>query len=207
MNRVEIKAAAKELSKTNKWNVWKPMIVLGLVEFCVAFIVSLVGVIAKLDQELIVAIAEVVCGIALIPTTVGLMAYYLKLVRGKEFSLSDLKAYYPVFFKIFIMELLVGIFVTLWSMLLIIPGIIAAISYSMVYFICVDKEKLSAMETIKESKRLMNGYKLDYFVFNLSFIGWILLIPLTLGIAAIWVVPYITIADTMYYDKLKTINK
>ena len=91
----------------------------------------------------------------------------------------------------------------LWSLLLIIPGIIAAISYTMVFYLCVDKKDLDALETISESKKMMKGYKMDYFIFKLSFIGWILLIPFTLGLILIWLVPYVVIADALFYDKLQ----
>ena len=62
------------------------------------------------------------------------------------------------------------------------------------------------MELINRSKKLMDGHKWEYFIFNLSFIGWDLLIIATLGIAAIWVVPYETTAKIMYYDELKKLN-
>ena len=72
----------------------------------------------------------------------------------------------------------------------------------MIYFICIDNPNLSAIETLKKAKKLMKGYKMNYFVFKLSFIGWNILAILTFGILYIWLVPYMVIAKTMYYDNL-----
>lgn len=207
MDRVEIKEEAKKIIKTNKWNVWKPILVIAFLSFIISLVTSIMAAITDLDAKLTTSITESVIGFVLLPTTVGLCAYFLKLVRGQKFELNDLKAYYPFFFKIFVLDLLVSIFIALWSILLIIPGIIAAISYEMVYFICVDKEELTAIETIKESKEMMKGYKMDYFIFELSFIGWIILTPFTLGLLLIWLVPYMTIAQALFYEKLKEKSK
>lgn len=73
------------------------------------------------------------------------------------------------------------------------------------WFILADDgaEKLSCKEVMKRSEELMNGHKMDYFVFGLSFIGWMFLIVVTLGIATIWVAPYIEVATIMFYEELK----
>ena len=202
MDRVEIKEEAKKLIQTNKWNIWKPFLVVALISFVVSFVVALVANIVGLDVETTTSLAESVVSFVLLPVTVGILAYILKLVRGQEYSLDDMKKYYPFFFKILVIDLLVSIFVFLWSLLLIIPGIIAALGYTMVYYILIDNEELSASEVLAESKSMMKGYKLDYFIFNLSFIGWFLLVPFTLGLLLIWLFPYVTAAEALYYDKL-----
>lgn len=94
----------------------------------------------------------------------------------------------------------------LWSILFIIPGIIAALSYSMVYMLYADDQSSTAMDYLDQSKELMHGYKWNYFVFGLSFLGWELLSVLTFGILLIWVLPYYTVAEVMYYDELKKIK-
>ncbi len=70
----------------------------------------------------------------------------------------------------------------------------------------VANEQTTYSNVINASKHMMNGYKLDLFIFNLSFIGWILLGYITFGIALIWVVPYIQTANVMYYEELKKIK-
>ena len=203
MNRVEIKEKAKEMIKGNLWPLWKPVLVITLISFIVSFITIIIAVACGANTELVTSIISAILEFALLPTSVGICAYYLKFVRGEELSLEVLKKYYPFFVKIFLIDLLVFIFTFLWSLLFIIPGIIAAIGYTMVYFIAVDKEELTAMDTIKESKKIMQGHKLDYFVLQLSFLGWILLIPFTLGILAIWVVPYMTVSQVLFYEEIR----
>ena len=68
--------------------------------------------------------------------------------------------------------------------------------------IVIDTD-LGQVESIKKSWEMMKGYKWNYFVFILSFLGWILLTPFTLGLLFIWLIPYITVAEIIYYERLK----
>ena len=79
--------------------------------------------------------------------------------------------------------------------------------YSQVYYVIVDNKDYGALECLKESRTLMDGYKWDYLVFNFKFIGWILLTIFTFGIAGIYAIPYIIIAQTKYYDNLVLLHK
>jgi len=98
---------------------------------------------------------------------------------------------------------MVMLFAGLWSLLFIIPGIIYAYKTIMVNYIWAETtdENVTWRDVINTSKEMMDGYKMDLFVFELSFIGWILLSAVTLGIALIWVVPYIQVASVMYYQE------
>lgn len=80
-----------------------------------------------------------------------------------------------------------------------------SLAYAMVTFLVIDTE-VSGSDALKESRKMMKGYKGNYFIFILSFIGWILLTPFTLGILLIWLVPYMTISQVLYYEKLKAKN-
>ena len=91
-------------------------------------------------------------------------------------------------------------------MLLVIPGIIIALMLSMCNYLLADG-RTDIWQIIKDSAAMMKGHKWEYFVFGLSFIGWILLCGITLGIAAIYVVPYMSVAQCVWYDKLKALNK
>ncbi|GHT57847.1 hypothetical protein FACS18945_2990 [Bacteroidia bacterium] len=93
-----------------------------------------------------------------------------------------------------------------WSLLLIIPGIIAAISYSMTFYIIADDPAISAMDAINKSKKMMYGYKMKYFCLSLRFLGWALLCILTLGIGFLWLMPYIQVTFAKFYDDLKAAN-
>ncbi|MPN61797.1 hypothetical protein SDC9_209541 [bioreactor metagenome] len=92
------------------------------------------------------------------------------------------------------------IFVILWSLLLIVPGIIAAIRYSMCFYILADNPDIGIMEALNESKRMMRGNKWKYFCLNLSFIGWGLLCICTVGIGFLWLTPYVETSVIAFYD-------
>jgi len=106
------------------------------------------------------------------------------------------------FGKAFLVPFLMYLFIYLWTLLLIIPGIIMAYAYSMAIYISNDNPELSAMDAIKKSKELMRGHKWDLFVLDLSFIGWILLAMLTCGFGLVFLVPYIETAHAEFYREL-----
>jgi uncharacterized membrane protein len=95
------------------------------------------------------------------------------------------------------------VFVTLWSLLLWIPGIIKSISYSQMFFLMADDKKLDAAAAQKKSMEIMKGHKWEYFVLDLSFILWGLLCVVTLGLATIYVAPYVSAAKAEFYRQLK----
>ena len=104
--------------------------------------------------------------------------------------------------KSFLVPFLLGLFVFLWSLLLIIPGIIMSYAYSMAIYVANDNPELSAMDAIRKSRELMDGHKWDLFVLDLSFIGWIFLCLLTGGIGFIFLAPYLEMAHVEFYREL-----
>lgn len=100
--------------------------------------------------------------------------------------------------------LLMGIFSFLWMLLLIIPGFVKAFAYAMTPFILVDNPELSANQAINLSQKMMKGHKFDFFWLLLSFIGWILLGIVTLGIGFFWLMPYMSTAVAGFYLDVKT---
>ena len=80
-----------------------------------------------------------------------------------------------------------------------------ALAYAFVTYLVVDTN-ISGNDALSKSREMMKGYKMDYFVFQLSFLGWYLLIPFTLGIILIWLEPYVLVANTLYYEKLKSLK-
>jgi len=95
------------------------------------------------------------------------------------------------------------IFILLWTLLLIVPGIIAAISYSMTFYIIADDNSIAAKEAIDKSKKMMDGYKWKFFCIGLRFFGLALLCVLTLGIGFLWLFPYIQVTVAKFYDDIK----
>ncbi|MBR3263894.1 DUF975 family protein [Candidatus Saccharibacteria bacterium] len=106
------------------------------------------------------------------------------------------------FLRTLVAYLRYSIFTFLWSLLFIIPGIIKSISYSQMFYLLAEDDKLEAGEAQKESMELMEGHKWEYFVLGLSFIPWYLLCLVTLGIAAIYVVPYVQTTLAEYHVRL-----
>ncbi|MCB5245358.1 MAG: DUF975 family protein [Candidatus Cloacimonadaceae bacterium] len=99
--------------------------------------------------------------------------------------------------------LLMFVYILLWSLLLIIPGIIASISYSMTFFILAENPQMKAADALRLSKKMMQGHKTEYFMLMLSFIGWYLLSLLTLGIGFLFFNSYVTMASTIFYQQIK----
>lgn len=207
MNRKEIKAKAKEFAFKNKWNIWKPYLVIMAISFIFGVIVAACGV--ESDSSLYELLSTAL-QIALLPASIGYTYYIMQLLKGNNMDVQEaLTCKYKMFGLIFTVTILVGIFTTLWTLLLIVPGIIYAFKMSMVGYILAEEEvttSMTAKEVMNKSKDMMDGYKMDYFVFGLSFFGWILLCLVTLGIAMIQVMPYITVAEVMYYQELKDLK-
>lgn len=102
-----------------------------------------------------------------------------------------------------ILGLLMELFIFLWSLLFIIPGIVKSYSYSMAYFIKIDNPEMSANDCITASRKMMKGHKWSLFVLDLSFIGWYILGMLALGIGVLWVDAYHNVAKAEFYEELK----
>ena len=88
----------------------------------------------------------------------------------------------------------------LWSMLFIIPGIVAAYRYRFAYYNLLTDSNLSAGEAIRLSCQQTAGIKMDLFVLDLSFIGWLLLYAITMSLLDMWLTPYITLCDLAYFE-------
>lgn len=206
MNRQEIKAKAKEFAFKNKWNIWKPYLVIFAISFAFGLIMGIFGIDTEKGIGSLLAYA---LEIALIPASIGYIYYIMELVNGKVLDVKEaLLSKYKLFGLILVTSIMVSLFTSLWTLLLIIPGIIYAFKVAMVNYILADTadENTKWKDVINTSKEMTDGYKMDYFVFGLSFIGWELLCIVTLGIAIIWVYPYMQVANVMYYQELKKIK-
>lgn len=140
----------------------------------------------------------------LIPFTVAIAGYYLNWLRGFN---PEWKSIYREgvdrYGKYFSVGLITQIIIGLWTLLLIVPGIIKGYQYIFVHNIIHDNPNLSAKQARELSRRMTDGYKGDLFIMHLSFIPWLLLVGITFGIAAIYVVPYMACTGAMYYENLK----
>ncbi len=133
----------------------------------------------------------------------GYCKFLLKQQRGEEYQFNDLFSEFDRFGDGFAQRFLRGLYTFLWSLLLIIPGLIKSLSYAMTPYIMAENPGMKAGDAITRSKEMMDGYKADLFVLRLTFIGWDLLAALTLGIGNLWLNPYKHASEAAFYQELK----
>lgn len=110
------------------------------------------------------------------------------------------------YFRNLLGVLLMSLFILLWCLLLIVPGIIMSFAYAMTPFILADEPSLTVTEAIARSRAMMRGHKWQLFCLQFSFIGWALLCILSLGIGFFWLQPYVVGATAAFYEDLKAEN-
>lgn len=129
---------------------------------------------------------------------------FLKQARDDQpMDLNDLlKGFREDFGGLFLLNLMEGIFIALWSLLLIVPGIVASYSYAMCFFIRVDHPEYDWNTCLQQSKQMMKGHKMEYFVLELSFLGWQIVGALCLGVGTLWVTSYVRATRAQFYEQL-----
>ena len=146
--------------------------------------------------------------LVIVPIGVGFMNTFRLLYEENDIDLTSncislaLKHYVHIILGM----LLVTVLVMIGFLLLIIPGIILGYAYSMVPYLLVERPDMSVTETLKASRTMMKGRKFDLFYLQLSFIGWILLSIISLGIGFIWLYPYMMTAQAAFYRDVKLEN-
>ena len=184
----ELMAEARE-SLSGNWG-------LAIATFLVyGIIISIFQVIPTVGPVLVLFIAG--------PMLVGISMFSLSLSRGENARLEQIFEGFKNYGTVLGAYLLMVLFIFLWMLLLIIPGIIAAIAYSQTFYILAEDDAISSMDALKKSKEMMDGYKWKYFCLGLRFIGWALLCILTLGIGFLWLSPYIQISYAKFYEDIK----
>ncbi len=144
------------------------------------------------------------------PMLYGLSYSSLKLSKTKEIiKIKDLFVGFKenVFIRQVGVSLLSFLFIFLWSLLFVVPGIIALYRYSLVYYISIDNPDLTVGAILDKSKNMMKGHKMDLFILYLSFIGWFFLSILTFGLGFLWLVPYMHQTVAEFYIDLKNKEK
>ena len=137
------------------------------------------------------------------PLTLGLAIVFSNLIKGEKAEIVNVFDGFKNFVNAFLLYILNSIFTFLWSLLFVIPGIVMTYAYSMSFFILKDNPELSANEARKQSIEMMRGNKWRLFCLDLSFIGWVLLSILTLGILMLWVSPVQQASHAAFYESLK----
>lgn len=195
----------KNRALANLTGNWGDAAILTLV-----FYVILQGVtyiVQTLAGETTGAVFTVLWALLCMPLAWGFFVEFLDFVRGDKLRVGNNKLFAGYkngqWGRIFTTSLLVQIYTFLWTLLLIIPGIIKSISYSQTGFILKDNPELKNNAAIEKSMRMMEGHKMKFFLLYLSFIGWAILSLLTLGIGLLFLAPYVYTSLAHFYEDLK----
>ncbi len=137
------------------------------------------------------------------PLSLGITKFTINISRNQEARIEQLFEGFSNFGTSTGAYLLTVLFTLLWTLLLIIPGIIAALSYSMTFYIIADDDSIGAMDAIDKSKKMMYGHKWKYFRLLLRIVGLSLLCILTLGIGFLWLLPYAQVSTAKFYEDIK----
>lgn len=207
MTRAELKQQAKEALRGN-WG-WAILIAL-FTEIIIGILPTGATTADRGNAALIGTISTGAVGLLGGIIAAGMMYTFLNLIDGHRennyFSAVFSGFTQGRFVPTFLTTLLSGIFVWLWSLLLVIPGLIKSYSYAMAPYIVKDMvdsgQEVAPTEAITASRQLMDGHKFELFVLDLSFIGWGFLSILTFGIGFLWLVPYIQVTKAAFYRNL-----
>ena len=188
MKRAILKSAAKRQIKGNLGILFLISLLSGLIGGAVN-VIPVVGGVAAMFVNAAFSLA--------------MISIYMNLTEGIRPKVSDLFSQFRNVISAFCTNFLAGLLVFLWSLLLIVPGIIKACAYSQALYILADDPGLGSWEAIRRSKEMMQGHKMEYFLLCMSFYGWALLGAFTFGILYIWLLPYMQTTYANYYKSLK----
>ena len=188
MDRVSMKEHAKEQIKGKIFTLLAIYIIIAAANMVISFVLGSISGIVTLLIAGPIALAEAFI--------------YLGITKKSRMpKIEDLLIGFKGdnFLRMLIAYLRYEVFVFLWSLLFIVPGIIKGISYSQMFYFMAEDDKLEAGAAQRKSMEIMEGHKWEYFVLQLSFIP--------LGIAYVWIIPYIETTMAEYHVRLTGGNK
>ena len=195
----------KEIRLEAKQKCMKNSGTLAVITLIFSLLNGLASFSIETENAAVAAIASLVSIAGLIIS--GAVTYGYTFVIRKNFNtqtveVNDLFVGFKDFLRAFVLSLLQALYVFLWSLLFVIPGIIKGFAYAMSYYVAIDNPNLKANECITKSKELMKGHKWELFCLMFSYIGWLILCVLTLGILSFWVTPKMHTAVYVLYKKI-----
>lgn len=221
-----IKSNARDFIRGRLWMFWSVLLVVGIIESLANSLPqwifgdrlsNLSDIIAGNPDNIPKEISSSVFGwyyvlnvlitIVLIPLNIGVAQNVLAWSRGED--VNKWKVLFSgfnsakIFFKQVGVVVLNTILCALWAILLVVPGIIKGLAYSMYPYVLRDEPELSVWQTLKKSEAIMKGYKGKLFLMYLSFVGWFILGAFTFGILYIWLTPYIMTSTVKFYDDVR----
>lgn len=189
MNRAELKRRSREQ--------------LGNHIFNNTWLMSVVGVLILSAIQSCASSVPVLPLFLIGPLGVGMVIFFKNIVRSSSVRIESL---FQGFMKDFKGSLLLGlmssVFVALWSLLFVIPGIVKGYAYSMAYYLKSEHEDWDWRKCLDESTKLTNGHKFDLFVLDLSFIGWYIVGSICFGVGSLWVTAYHEMTKLNYFEEL-----
>jgi uncharacterized membrane protein len=135
----------------------------------------------------------------------GFSQYFLNFKRGNNPKPEDVFSGFRNLGSSIALYFIMLIFILLWSLLLLIPGIIAGIRYSMSFYALCDNPDSGAMNALNKSKELMKGNKMQLFLLWLSFLGWAVCCIFTFGIGFLWLIPYMALSMVHFYEEMTAV--
>ncbi len=181
-----IKAESRSLLRTGEVNPFRMTLfyllitlVLDMINSGVSYMIDSAGGFTVLSFSFV----SILVGLVALVLNAGYYCYCFGILRREEMPYESLFDAFPFAGKVILLSIVEGVFIFLWSMLFVIPGIIAAYRYSFAMLNLCENPELGVMEALNLSKRQTNGYKMQLFLLQLSFIGWSLLV---LGIFLIY---------------------
>lgn len=175
---------------------WGKVALATLVFFLACGVVSYVG-------KLVPIVGWVFIFLVLGPFVLGFTKYMLSVSRGEDPEISVLFSGFNNFLKALLLYLIVAIITLVGFILLVVPGIIASLALSMVWFILADNPEMGAADVATASYNMTRGNLWKIFCLWCRFIGWSLLCCLTLGIGYLFLTPYIQVSLAKFYEEIK----
>lgn len=199
---VELRHAAREVIRGK----WLAGVAITLVYGLLCGLISSFSV-ANVDDEVVFSLLTLLAAIVVgYPLTLGYAMVWLNVARNN--SHPEVKDLFDGFKRRYHRSamgtlLLQNIYTVLWTLLLIVPGIIKSIEYAMTPFIVADEPELGCNEAIEKSMAMMRGHRWQLFKMYLGMIGWMILGVFTCYIAWLWIVPYYQMVFAKFYLELK----
>ncbi len=131
----------------------------------------------------------------------GYTGYLLRVVRGESSGVGNLLDGFGIAGRAIVLTIFIDVLVALSSALLFVPGIILSYAYAMARRLQMDHPDWSPVRCMRESRYMMRGHKWDFFVLQLSFLGWFILA--TIPGVSVFVKPYVSLAETVFYENLR----
>lgn len=166
---------------------------------------ELVELIIKYYEKYALTILIVYLAIKLFTTIAqyGQCKLFVDIVEGNDARFSSIFDGFLYVFKAVGTSIYIIVLVFLWACLLIVPGLIAAIKYSMTSYIIAENPDTPITDAVDMSRNMMDGHKMDYLMLVLSFVPWLLLVAVTCGLASFYVAPYMNTATAQFYIRVR----